>query len=108
MTPHLAALLYRTRLATAASYAHLLTETDPDTLQRWSGDYKTGDIQEWARERIENILGECDRLHTLFASDENLCLSVQCAAQGSLEVLERIGCLYGSAATLGAGILRIE
>lgn len=106
MTPHLAALTYRARLACAASYAHFITETDPDTLTRWAGDYKTGDIQLWARERIANILSECARLQLLFANDEKLVSAVQSAAQNSLEVLARIGCPSGS--VLDAGIMRIE
>lgn len=108
MTPYTAALTYRVRIATAARYAHYITENDPDTLQRWGDTYKTGDIKQWARERIANILAEASKLLPLFAGDESICLSVQNAARDSLEVLGQIGCLDGNAETLSAGIMRID
>lgn len=87
MTPNLAALTYRVHLAAAADYAPILAETDPDTLARWAGDYHVSDVQEWARERVSNLLDECAGLWPLFCHDPDVVAGVQESARGWCEVL---------------------
>ena len=56
MNPPTDRFVYRVIISTASSYIHLLTETDPDTLVRWSENYHVDDIQLWARDRIIGLL----------------------------------------------------
>ena len=48
--------VYQVIISTASSYIHLLNETDPDTLIRWSENYHVDDIQTWARGKIIGLL----------------------------------------------------
>ena len=95
MTPGVAALVYRCRIRAAADYVKFIDETDRNTLYRWAGDYKTGDIKTWARQRIDSILEDISHLLPLFADDESLLLSVQNAVRDSSKELERVGCRCG-------------
>jgi hypothetical protein len=107
MTPYTAALTWRSYIRLAAvGYAHFIQEDNADVLQRWADTYKTGDIKQWAKKRISEILERASQLQPFFADDESVCLSVQNAARSSLEQLEQIGCLSGN--VLDAGIMRIE
>jgi len=91
MNPQTAALTYRCRIATAArGYEHFLTETDPLQLMLWAGVYKTEDIKQWAKERVNNMLAECAKLWPLFADDAQLVQFVLTAARPSLERLGRL------------------
>ena len=56
--------VYQVIISTASSYIHLLTETDPDTLVRWSENYHVDDIQTWARDRIVGLLDNATELHS--------------------------------------------
>ena len=87
-----AALTWRCRIATAArGYEVFLVEDDPLQLMLWGGVYKTGNIKEWAKERVEGILAECEELWLEFCEDEELVGAVGEAARDALGKLEGLG-----------------
>ncbi len=55
-------LHYRILIKNAATYVKYILETDPDILAGWSQFYHTGDVQVWARERINNLLAAADEI----------------------------------------------
>lgn len=86
MTP---SLHYQILIKHAVTYTKYLAETDPHTLTRYAQFYHTGDIKQWAKERIGNLLAAAGEI--LKTMSENEITSAQTVARGSLERLALAG-----------------
>lgn len=73
----------------ATQYLHLLHKSDPHSIAFLSDVYKTGDIREWARQRIKNVLSQAREIQTRLSSDQ--LTSVRDAVAQHAEQLEQAG-----------------
>jgi hypothetical protein len=91
MTEQTASLHWRVAIKTAANYTKYLVEGDRGLLRQWSSFYSTGDVQKWARERIEKVLQTAEQLWLVFSDDKATTTDALSAARGWLESLAQAG-----------------